>query len=309
MTSDGYVANPHKVIKHVLHTPFEMPIILQIFGWKKEKLLATAIDLQKKFWKDIAGIELNIWCPSNTVMKNGWWSALMKDKKETLKIIKTLSQKLTLPLSIKSRTGLNEQDKKAQLKFLVEASQYCHIISIHARTLEELYTGDGDRDFIYELKKQILKTWNNCKIIWNWAVKLYEDINNKVNNLDGIMIGQWAIWNPRIFTNHIPTIQEKYHTILEHFKLKAKREILTQNLELQDLNTDKIYPKLEQIESIHIDENYDKIYYTPLLFRKYLHQYLKNIPWSKDLKVLSNTTKDFYQTQKYITDFFTKKVL
>gem|GEM_PF-7051112 len=32
MTSDGYIANPHKVIKHMIHTDFEKPIIIQIFG-------------------------------------------------------------------------------------------------------------------------------------------------------------------------------------------------------------------------------------------------------------------------------------
>jgi len=33
----------------MIHTEFETPIILQIFGGKKEKLLATALDLEKKF--------------------------------------------------------------------------------------------------------------------------------------------------------------------------------------------------------------------------------------------------------------------
>jgi hypothetical protein len=55
----------------------------------------------------------------------------------------------------------------------------------------------------------------------------------------------------------------------------AKREIFTNILDREDLETNKIYPKLKDIETINIKSNYDKIYYTPLLFRKYLHQYLK----------------------------------
>ncbi len=31
MTSDGYIANPDKVIKHIIHTEYENPLILQIF--------------------------------------------------------------------------------------------------------------------------------------------------------------------------------------------------------------------------------------------------------------------------------------
>lgn len=308
MTSDGYVANPHKVIKHVINTSFENPLILQIFGWKREKLLHTALDLQKKYWNNpnITGIELNTGCPSNTVMKNGWWSALLKCKQETLETIKTLSENIKIPFSIKTRTGLNEDDKKAQMEFLIEASQYCHIITVHARTLKELYTGEWDREFIYELKKQIQKTWNKCKVIWNWAVKTYQDIANKIKNLDWVMIAQATIWNPRVFTNHTPTAQEKFETIITHFELMAKYEIYTSDLSLENIQWEKIYPLLEQIESIDIEWNYEKVYYTPLLFRKYLHQYLKGIEGGKELKELCNKTKDFKENISHIKWFFEK---
>lgn len=301
MTSDGYVANPDKVIKHIIHTDFEDPIVLQIFWWNKKKLLETALDIEKKYWNKIFWIELNTGCPANNVMKSWWWSALLKDKESTLNIIKTLSKSLKTPFSIKSRTGLNEEDKKAQMDFLIEASNFCHMITIHARTLKELYSGDWDREFIYELKKKANK---NCKIIWNWAIKNFNEITNKIQNLDGVMVGQSAIWNPRIFTNHSPTIQERFETILEHINLLAKFEIFTSDLNPKNLWKNKIKPKLQEIESIDIQSNYEKIYYTPLLFRKYLHQYLKGIPGSKELKEICNQTKDFNQTIKNIEQFF-----
>lgn len=302
MTSDGYVANPDKVIKHIIHTNYENPLILQIFGWNSDKLLKTAKDIKKKYWRNLFGIELNTGCPANNVMKSWWWSALLKDKENSLKIIKTLSKELKIPFSIKSRTGLNEDDKKEQMDFLIEASQYCHVISIHSRTLKELYSGDGDWNFIYELRRKANK---NCKIIWNGGIKSYSEIKEKVWNLDGIMIGQTAIWNPRIFTDHEATIQEKFETILEHLNLLAKFEIFTHDLSISNLWIEKIKPNLKTIESIDIEKNYEKIYYTPLLFRKYLHQYLKAIPWSKDLKNICNSTNDFYETKKHIESFFT----
>jgi tRNA-dihydrouridine synthase len=63
----------------------------------------------------------------------------MKDKERTLNIIKNISKNLKLPFSIKSRTGLDNVDKVRQLEFLVEASSYCDKISVHSRTLKELY--------------------------------------------------------------------------------------------------------------------------------------------------------------------------
>ncbi|MBU0626472.1 tRNA-dihydrouridine synthase [Patescibacteria group bacterium] len=54
-------------------------------------------------------------------------------------MIKELSKNSKLPFSIKTRTGLNEADKKAQSKFIIEASNYCHIISIHGRVTKQIY--------------------------------------------------------------------------------------------------------------------------------------------------------------------------
>jgi len=289
MTSDGFLACPENVVKSIINTKYEFPIILQIFGWNKTKLVETATKIQDLYWDKIAWIELNTWCPANNIMKSWGWSTLMKDKKRTLEIIKNISRSLKLPFSIKSRTGLDNIDKGKQLEFLAEASNYCNKISVHSRTLKELYHWEWDRDFIYELKSKANK---NCKIIWNWAIKSYENIGLKSSKnwitLDGIMVWQAAIWNPRIFTNHEPSIQEKIETAIEHLKLSAKFEIYLQSL--KENRKEKIYPNLQEIENINLEKNIDKIYYTPLTFRKYFHQYLKWIPWWKEAKELCNKT-------------------
>lgn len=62
---------------------------------------------------------------------------------------------MKMPFSIKTRTGINEEDRNNQIKFLIEASKYVAMITIHGRTVKQAYTGDADWDFMYELKKQI----------------------------------------------------------------------------------------------------------------------------------------------------------
>lgn len=293
MTSDWFLACPENVVKNIINTPYEFPIILQIFWWNKIKLLDTALKIQDLFWDKIAWIELNTWCPANNIMKSGGWSTLMKDKNRTLEIIKSISYRLQLPFSIKSRTGLDSIDKNRQLSFLVEASNYCDKISVHSRTLKELYHWEWDRDFIYELKS---KANNKCKIIWNWAVKSYENIKlRSCKNwiiLDWIMVWQAAIWNPRTFTNHVPTIQERIEIATEHLKLSAKFEIYLQSL--KDNRKEKVYPDLQEIESINLEKNMDKVYYAPLTFRKYFHQYVKWIPGGKEAKEQCNKTNNIW---------------
>ena len=293
MTSDWFLACPENVVKNIINTSYEFPIILQIFGWNDIKLIDTALKIQDSYWDKIAWIELNTWCPANNIMKSGGWSTLMKDKERTLEIIKSISEKLSIPFSIKSRTGLNDVDKSRQLEFLIETSNYCNKISVHSRTLKELYHWEWDRNFIYELKSKASK---NCKIIWNWAIKSYEEIQLKSEKdwivLDWIMVWQAAIGNPRIFTDHEPTVQEKIQTAIEHLKLSAKFEIYLQSL--KENRKEKIYPNLQEVENINIEENIDKIYFTPLTFRKYFHQYLKWIQGGKEAKEQCNKTNKLW---------------
>lgn len=303
MTSDWFLACPENVVKSIINSPYEFPIILQIFGWNEEKLLDTALKIQDLYWDKIAWIELNTWCPANNIMKSWGGSTLMKDKERTLKIIENISKSLKIPFSIKSRTWLDDIDKTRQLNFLIEASNYCKKISVHSRTLKELYHWEWDRGFIYELKSKANK---NCKIIWNWWVKSFEEIQSKSNkswiSLDWIMVWQSAIWNPWIFTNHEPSIQEKIEIAIEHLKLSAKFEIYLQSL--KENRKEKIYPNLQEIENINLENNIDKIYYTPLTFRKYFHQYLKWIQGWKEAKEQCNKTNKFFDVIKILESFY-----
>jgi tRNA-dihydrouridine synthase len=58
---------------------------------------------------------------------------MLKDKQKTLGILKHLSDSLSVPLSLKTRLGLNRDDIPGQYDFLVEAAQYVWMIGIHGR--------------------------------------------------------------------------------------------------------------------------------------------------------------------------------
>ena len=152
MNVDWFLINPHQVIKHALTTEWQKPI-LQIYWWKEETLIKATERIQNEYSDLCSWIELNTWCPSNTVMKVWWWSDMLKDKDNTLKIIQKLS-KISgyIPFSLKTRAWLNENDKVQQMEFLIKASEYCTKISIHGRTLKQLYAWDSDWNFIYEVK-------------------------------------------------------------------------------------------------------------------------------------------------------------
>lgn len=277
MSADGYMINPSRLIKHLIKTENETKLIAQIYWWNKDTLLKTSEDIQKKypsfFW-----IELNIWCPSPKVMSCGAWAGMMKDKKQTLDIVRQLWQNCSLPFSIKTRSGLNENDKEDQFKFIVEASQYCSMITVHARTFSQSHTWSVDRDYIYRLRQEINP---ECKLIGNGGILSYDQALEKENAFSNekiwIMIGQAAIWNPRIFTSHEPSKEDRITIAIEHTYLMAAYEVYLQHTRLSfPEESDQL---LLNRKHLHIakkyDPNSDEAYNIPTLDR---HDYLFPMP-------------------------------
>lgn len=296
MNADGYLINPRGVIKHLLVTQQQAPVIAQIFGSDEKMIVQCFRDIQEHYGQFFAGIELNMWCPAKNVMNTWGWSALLKDRNKALTMIKLLANKLHIPLSIKTRTGITNEDKKQQMDFLIEVSHYVTMITVHGRTVQQWYSGEIDWDFIYRLKQSCVPT---CKIIGNGAITSYAQLEELGSHklLDGYMVGQAAIGNPRIFTPHIPTHQEIKTTILRHLDYLIAYEDFFQQQKhiwifslcvppLHDISHQNVHPRI-------LAE-----------FRKHLFQYIKWIPWSKEFKVKVSTISEYHTLVDAIQNFF-----
>lgn len=327
MNADGYIINPIWVIKHLLSNQEQSPLIAQIFGNNEKMLVDCFVSVEKKYTDYFQGIELNLWCPAKTVIQNWWWSAMLKDRKQILKILENVKKHTTLPLSIKTRTGITDDDKSQQKDFLIQASKYCSMITIHGRTVKQGYSWDADWEFIYHLKEEIIRqatkkplTWNMqhatiCKILGNGWITSYEEIAERKWNLDGIMIGQTAIGNPRIFTPHKPSTQELKETILRHLQLMVASELYFYQ-QAQAFTGTLIMPSQEDLDNVMLDLTQWKIEPQNLrskhshlssivvAFRKHLFQYIKGIDWSKERKRKISTIKNYNELVEEIQEFF-----
>jgi len=225
---------------------------------------------------------------------------------------------MSMPFSIKTRTGIDEHDLNEQMKFLVEASKYVSMISIHGRTVKQWYSAESNWDFVYELKEKANK---KCMILWNGGIKNYEDIwkflhchseqseESSKNSLypslhsgwqseylDWVMIGQWAIGNPRIFTPHTPSREEIQATILKHLNYMISYENYFQEQKAK-YKSILVMPKNLEINV----KNPQAI--TLAEFRKHLFQYVKWIPWSKEFKQKVSTISEYNQLVEEIQKF------
>ena len=307
MNADGFIINPSKVVKHLMtvrdssqgpslrgseadeaihnkHFTLTKPIA-QIYWGNAKTLLETAKILVEKYADDFSGIELNTWCPSNTVMKCGWWSDMLKHRPETLAIIKSLSEIVkstkNLTFSVKSRAGLNEDDKPEQLQFLTQIAPFCDLITIHGRTLKQLYSWEADFSFIQRVKSQVA-----CPIIANGGITSYQQAKkiSQERDFDALMIGQWAIGNPWVFTPHEPTLEEKIEVMKMHLEVMIACELRFdyRGEKVKDYRFNQ--PKKSDLEFLKKEINPKAEYRSVIEFRKYLFQYIKGIPNSREWK-------------------------
>ncbi|MEF2175325.1 MAG: tRNA-dihydrouridine synthase [Candidatus Absconditabacteria bacterium] len=302
MSADGYHHNPAGVIKHMLHTEIDKPLWGQLFSGNKENLVQASIDLEKVY--NYQGIDLNVGCPSPKIVKQGAGSGMLKDKSNTLGILQAIKDNITIPLSMKTRIGLNKVDKASQMDFLIEVSNICSMISLHGRTFDQGNSGEVDWSFLYELKTKINK---DCKLIGNGGIKSYGECKSLIGNLDGLMIGQGSIGNPWVFTDYIPTFEEIGTTTLQHLQLTIAQDIYFKRFKNQQIKVLKM-PKYEDLQNI-ID-NFDNIQseldecITPIEFRKHLFGYLKGLKGSKEFKIDLVKAKDYYTLKRMIVEFF-----
>ena len=336
MNANGYLINPVGVVKHLLANKEQNPLIAQIFGNEKESLVQCFVEVEQKYgpsvecivqsaevkvkntkqninsklytinsklspWQNIfTWLELNLGCPAKTVIQNGWGSAMLKDRTQVLDILKEIKKQTALPLSIKTRTGITDDDKIQQKDFLIQASQICSMMTIHGRTVKQVYSGDADWDFMYDIKRQTsnVTRWTPCKILGNGGITSYEEIEEKKWNLDGILIGQAAIGNPRIFTPHIPNNKELKETILRHLELMVRSEQYFEQQAKQWSGALKM-PEVKKLPAIQFPVNEQIV----VAFRKHLFQYIKWISWSKEWKRTIAVIKDYKALVEEIEKF------
>ena len=98
------------------------------------------------------------------------------------------------------------------------------------------------------------------------------------------MIGQGAIGNPRIFTPHEPTLEEKIEVMKVHLEVMIACELWFENWgeKIEDYKFNQ--PKKSDLEFLKKEINPEAEYRSVIEFRKYLFQYIKGIPNSREWK-------------------------
>lgn len=179
----------------------QRPVGIQIFG-EDLTALGTAAQIVEQSGADF--IDLNFGCPVPKVVKKGAGSAVLKDPVFLAKILKTVKQAVSIPVSIKVRTGWDQQSRNTKEIAHIAYNEGIIWLTIHGRTRAQAYSGQADWDYITEVKKQ-----SPLPIIGNGDLTNKEQILKlkKESSCDAMMIGRGCLKNPWIFQD----IKKTYH--------------------------------------------------------------------------------------------------
>jgi tRNA-dihydrouridine synthase len=224
---------PHTLIRDLTYAEIERPVVAQIYGHTPETFYKVAHIVCALGFD---GLDINMGCPAKRVAAKGSGAALILTPKLAQSIIRAAAQGIQdwsagqtlgeldlepelvrqvgisnrlrtgvetsvprrlIPLSVKTRLGYDRVVVEEWIQALLE--EKLSAITLHGRTLKQMYTGSADWDAI----ARAVETAKNSGtlILGNGDVQSMQDAYRRVREtgVDGVLIGRAAQGNPWIF--------------------------------------------------------------------------------------------------------------
>jgi len=188
-------ANPHiqsLARMYDFQETLPIPLAAQLMGSNEEHMANMAREIEKR---GAPRIDLNCGCPSNTVTGHGAGSSLLKDPKMVYRVAKAMVQAVSIPVTIKMRSGYADTSlfKENLLAAQESGVQY---ITLHPRTKIEGYGPAARWELIAEAKS-ILR----IPVVGNGDILSVQDALNMIQltGCDALMIGRGSVINPFLF--------------------------------------------------------------------------------------------------------------
>lgn len=268
---DGLMSQGRNALmKKLLFTKSEQPLIAQIWGLVPENFLAVSKDLVKM---GFSGIDVNMGCPEKAVVKSGACSALISNRNLAREIIAATKEGAgSLPVSVKTRIGQRQIQTEDWIGFLLE--QGLDALVIHGRTAAELSKVPAHWE---EIKKAVMlrdAMGVGTMIVGNGDVSNYKEALEKANEsgVDGVMIGRGVFSNLWCFSRQgkLGSVEERLKMALVHIKLFEKTWKNEKN---------------------------------PQILKKFFKIYVNGFEGASDLRVELMNTRDFAQMYEVINGF------
>lgn len=192
----GILYNSEKTISLLKTVKEERPVSIQIFGAEPSEMAKGAAFIEKLGNADV--IDINFGCSVKKVVKTGAGAALMKNTADAENVIKAVRDAVSLPLTIKIRSGWDSSGIQAFK--IAESAQKIGVDAVifHPRTASQGFKGKADWSLIKKLKENL-----SIPLIGNGDILSAADAVKmmQMTKCDGVMVGRGAMSNPFILSD------------------------------------------------------------------------------------------------------------
>ena len=156
-------------------------------------------------------VNLNVGCPSGTVVSKGKGSGMLRDPDELDRFLDAVFSQAKVPLSVKTRLGI--EDAAEFPRILEVYNQYpMKELTIHPRVRKQFYKGDVDMEaFRYAVAN------SKNPLCYNGDLRQKSDIDAltaEFPTVQSVMIGRGFVGNPGMLTGMDAATLEAFHNEL-----------------------------------------------------------------------------------------------
>ncbi len=197
MISDCALVYGNKRTEEYFRTSeFDRPVALQLFGAELSNSVKAVERLEKEASYEL--LDLNFGCPVHKVTKTGAGSSFLKDSRRLYEYARGIVGVSHKPVSAKIRLGYDEEhiNFRETCSALVEAG--VSLISVHARTTSQLYSGKSRPELLSGLGGQL-----PVPLCISGDIYTPEDAIRAMD-LSGarfVMVARGGVGNPTLVTN------------------------------------------------------------------------------------------------------------
>ena len=196
VTARGLVDGHLKTTRLAHFDPDESPRSIQLYGTEPESI-RRAVDLLVGEGR-VDHIDMNFGCPMPKVTRKGGGAAIPLKPRLFEDIVRAaVASSGDVPVTVKFRKGTDDD----HLTFL-EAGRIAEAVgaaavSLHARTAEQLYSGEADWSAVADLKAAVtgIPVFGNGDVWEPWdALRLM-----RTTGCDGVVVGRGCLGRPWLF--------------------------------------------------------------------------------------------------------------
>lgn len=221
-----------KQLRLLEHSQQEHPVALQL-GGSDPLELAEAARLGAQAGYD--EINLNVGCPSDRVQSGRFGACLMREPALVGDCVKAMRDAVSVPVTVKCRIGVDEQDEYADLQHFTETmlDAGVEVLVVHARKawLQGLSPKENreipplDYQRVYRLKRE----FPQLVVVINGGITSVEAVREHLQHVDGVMLGRAAYHDPYVLARVEAALYDaplpSRESVLQHMRPYVEAEL------------------------------------------------------------------------------------